>query len=147
MSEIQHTLNPRIPDVTIGIRNPRNIKIYPLSLAAEFQLKDILNDALQAYMGRDAKRKLENDSEFINAMIDLVKKSLVEILKLVADDISDDILNEITNDQATEIANVLFEQNFEQSVKNVKGLLEKIANLSASKRPLPQSANDTEPTT
>jgi len=118
-----------------------------LSLAAEFQLKDILNDALQAYMGRDASRKLENDAEFVNAMIELVKRSLVEILKLVADDISDDILNEITNDQATEIANVLFEQNFDQSVKNVQGLLEKIANLSASKRPLPQSVRDTDPTT
>jgi len=147
MSEIQYNLNPQIPTVTIGIRDLRNIKIYPLSLAAEFQLKDILNDALQSYMGRDAKKKLENDAEFIGQMIDLIKQSIVEILKLVADDITDDVLNEITNDQATEIANVIFDQNFDKSVKNVQGLLEKIKNLSVSRRPLPQSANDTEPTT
>jgi len=119
------TINPQITDVDVGIRTLRKIKIYPLAVGDQLKMTQLIEEALKAFF------KVEEGSEeslnvFMGFVIDLIKKNLEAILKLVALDESDDsdLFSEISNMQMSEIAKEIYIANFSEPSKNVMSLFE-----------------------
>ena len=118
-------INPQIMQVDIGVRDLRNITLYPLALGDQLKLTDIIEEGLQAFF------KVEQGSEesltmFMAFMFGLIKKNMPRMLALVVlDEDADKLMNEITNAQLDEIVQVVYEKNF-ASLKNLKGLLDRL---------------------
>ena len=121
----EENINPQITEVAIGVRDLRNIKLYPLALGDQLELSDVIKEALEAFF------KVEEGSEealslFVAFAFDLIKKNLTKILKLIAlDEDPKELLKEITNAQVDEIARIVYQNNFEV-LKNLKSLFGKV---------------------
>jgi hypothetical protein len=137
-------LNPQVVDIEIGIRTLRKKKIYPLSMADQLELSDLIAQALNAFFSRETGESEEQQNMALVAfIIDLIKQNLKRILEMVTDVKEDEnLLKEITNLQASEIANIIYEVNYESAVKNLKDLFEKVKGLFNSERLSQLSAND-----
>lgn len=120
-----NNINPQITEVAIGVRDLRNIKLFPLALGDQLELSDLIKEALEAFF------KVEEGSEealslFVAFAFDLIKKNLTKILKLIAlDEDPKELLKEITNAQVDEIARIVYQNNFEV-LKNLKSLFGKV---------------------
>ena len=118
-------INPQITQVEIGVRDLRNVTLYPLALGDQLKLTDMIEEGLQAFF------KVEQGSEesltmFMAFMFGLIKRNLPRMLALIAlDDDAEKLINEITNAQLDEIVQVVYEKNF-ATLKNLKGLLDKL---------------------
>ena len=133
-------LNPQIRETMIGVRSLRTKKIYPLSLADQLKMTDLITEALNAFFQKGD----QEDIVFVTFLIELIKSNINRILGMVMDIKKDkDILSEITNFQASEIAKIIYEVNYESVAKNMKGLFEKVKSLLALERLSQTSANDT----
>ena len=121
----ENNINPQITEVGIGVRDLRNIKLYPLALGDQLELSDLIKEALEAFF------KVEEGSEealslFVAFAFDLIKKNLTKILKLITlDEDPKELLKEITNAQVDEIARIVYQNNFEV-LKNLKSLFGKV---------------------
>lgn len=133
-------LNPQITETDIGVRSLRTITIYPLSMADQIKMSDLITEALKAFL----LKKDQKDLAFVKFMIDLIKKNIIGILAMVSDVKPDeeDLLGEITNVQASEIAKILYEVNYEGTIKNLKDLFEKVRSMFPSERLLQPSVKD-----
>jgi len=141
MPEIEDKqINPQIRTVLIGVRELRKIKIYPLSIADQLEITDLIAGPL----GRFAEAEDQSDSAFIALILDTLKKNLSKILTIATDEDGEEIMKDLTNKQAIDIGNIIYKENFEYLSKNIKGLWERIKNMSLSQRPLQQSAKDTD---
>ena len=133
-------LNPQVTGVEVGIRNLRKIKIYPLSVAQQWEMSDLITQALQVFMQRESK----NDYEFVANLLALIKDNLAKALTLVTD-LSEqecsDLFSEMTNVQMAKIIETIYDINYKPISKNVASLLEKIVTVFPSGRPLPTSAS------
>lgn len=135
----QKRLNPQITETDIGVRSLRTITIYPLSMADQIKMTDLITEALKAFV----LKKDEKDIAFVEFMVDLIKENMNRILAMVTDIKPDeDLLGEITNLQASEIAKILYEVNYEGTIKNLKDLFEKVSNMFPSERLLQPSVKD-----
>lgn len=134
-------LNPQITHTEIGVRNLRNITIYPLSMAAELKLSDLITKVLQAV----SKAQDQEDLEFVSVIVDLIKDNLGAMIEMVTDnEKGETILSEITNLQAVELAEIIYDINFAGAIKKAIGLFEKVRSIgSPAERSLPQSVNNT----
>ena len=139
-------MNPRITSIEIGTRNLRKIDIYPLSMAAELKLSDLITSVLQEFYAAQN----QEDLAFITVIVDLIKENLSRILDMITDDDvkSEDLLGSLDNYQAVELAEKIYDVNFDGAIKKALGLFEKARNIgeSPSKRSLQKSASDTEDT-
>lgn len=160
-------MNPKIRTVKIGIRTLTEIKIYPLSIAGQGDMADLISSACKEFFVGQEKtkptktKKTEtilpaqmSDLDFIKFVIDLLKKNLQKMLCMTTDfsdpKDADGLLANMDNDQAVEIAEIIFEQNYENSIKNSLGLFNRFRELFKDqmksddnlKGPSPQSSND-----
>ena len=136
-------MNPRITSIEIGTRNLRKIDIYPLSMAAELKLSDLITNVLQEfYAGQD-----QEDLVFVTAIVDLIKDNLSIILDMITDDDvkSEVLLESLDNYQAVELAEKIYDMNFAGAIKKALGLFERARSIreSPSKRSLQKSASAT----
>lgn len=131
-------INPQVTETDIGVRNLRKITIYPLSMADQLKMTDLITEALNAFFQKED----QEDIVFVAFMIDLIKKNISVILKMVTDvRDTDKLLSNITNYQASEMAKIIYEVNYESAAKNLKSLFEKIKNIFPSERLLQPSVN------
>ena len=148
-------INPKILKTEIGIRELEEIKIYPLSLAGQGEMADIVTEALSQFNGavspsphpaakiaKTGKGKpvqpasppppasQMSDMSIIAFIVDLIKKNLSKVLTLATDfdspEKADEALKKIDNDQAVEIAEIVWTQNYENSLKNGIALFRKV---------------------
>jgi hypothetical protein len=130
-------LNPQIVDVEIGIRSLRKITVYPLSMADQLKLTDIIVQAAMASVNSG------QDMAIPTFILQMMQENVGKILSMATDE-DEKLMNEISNLQAVEIANVLFEVNYGAVAKNFKSLSEKMKEMFQPERPLPQSVNGTD---
>ncbi len=132
-------LNPGVVDVDIGIHNLRTIKIYPLSVADQMQLADIITKALQKFFLHGGGQTLKDikDEEFVRFALSLIVENLEKILLLVTNisrpksvfnflNKKKNFLYDITNSQMVEIADIIFRVNYADPLKNGVSLSKKI---------------------
>lgn len=125
----------------IGVRVPKTITIYPLSMADEIKLTNKIASYFQQYQNikTTAEPIDENDDDFVEKMlsqddsidpqfvifvIKAIEENLIDILKMVCEE--EVTLNDITNDQFADLCNLIFDMNFAGTVGKFKSLLTKI---------------------
>jgi hypothetical protein len=118
-------LNPQIASLEIGIRNLRTIKIYPLSFGDQLEMTDLITETIQKFIEARGDKLREDNVEFVQFIIDLLRKNLSKIIKLISDE-ENTLLKEITNVQVVDMVNKIYEMNYEESIKNAQSLFEKI---------------------
>ena len=131
-------MNPNIKTVWIGIKELREVKLYPLSVADQFNTTDLLSKIVEEF-------NPQNNAEIASKLTDVLKTNLPNILEMVTDPKDTFTLAEIDNLQLSEIITMIFEANFEGMLKNFQSLFEKAKGLFQSKRSSQPSVNDTEP--
>jgi len=148
MSGDEARLNPQIREVTIGVRNLRNIKIYPMSMADQTRFIKLIEEVLNTYFAQlKGEEELSADKlpAFIMSLTDVVGKNIKDLMNIVIDpeEISaDDFFNDTTNTQMSEIVTHIVQDNFEEPSKNVMGLVKTFKNMFQLTRPSQQSLND-----
>jgi hypothetical protein len=136
-------LNPQIVEVPIGVRELETLTIYPLSLADQIALTDIVQATINAYFsGED-----QSDLALAAFVVAVIKENLPKVLKLITDHTTgkqvDALMRKITNDQALAIGQEVYRVNYESLLKNVNSLLDRVNGPSPARRPSPLSSNDT----
>ena len=134
-------LNPEIKKAEIGVRELKEITIYPLSMADQLSLTNLITDTVRKFFEKGGG---QDDLEFAAFLSKLIEENLETILLMVTDEKS--LLADMTNNQAVAIAEIVYEVNFGSLVKKVKSLLEKVKEQFPSGRPLPTFLDDTEDT-
>ena len=134
-------LNPQAQLVEIGVRELREIMIYPLSFASQLEMTDLITKAVQEFFSKREELETAPNIEVVSFVVETIRENIERIFHLVTDE--DDLLKDITNLQVVNIAALIYEMNYEAISKNAKGLFEKIAGLLPSKRSLPRSAKGT----
>ena len=135
-------LNPQIAETSVGVRSLRTIKIYPLAMADQLELTDILTVGLQEFVQAGDTE----DVAFVGAIIQLIKDNLAKIIEMVSDEKGEELLKDLTNPQAMDIAELIFDMNFGSLGKNVESLAGKVKVLFQSARQSPVSSKSTEDT-
>lgn len=143
-------LNPDIREVEIGVRSLYNLHIYPLSFGQQFELSDIVTEAVLKFYQTG---KEMTDIAVISFIVDVIKENAERVVKYVTDDsevggICEDakaksVLNLITNKQAFTIAEIIYKDNYESISKKVKDLFKQIQEDHLSERSSPDSSEDT----
>ncbi len=139
---VEPKLNPEIKKATIGVRELKEITIYPLSMADQLSMTNLITGTVRRFFEKDPN---VSDVEFAQFLSKLVEENLVTILTMVTDEGQANLEN-MTNNQAVAIAELVYEVNFGSLVKKVKSLLEKVKEQFPSGRPLPTFLDDTEDT-
>jgi len=142
-SVMSKRINPQVKEVEIGVRDLRNIKIYPLSMGDQFKMTEMISSALIQF---SEGSKETSDVAFVTFVIDLIKQNLVKILNMVTDEPGDKLVDDMTNSQAVEVVEIIFDVNFESVVKNSQSLIEKVKKLFPSMGQSRQSASTTQDT-
>lgn len=124
----KESIKPEIREITVGIKEPRTITIYPLSMQDQFDLIDTLqgtiNEIAQSYNFDDLKNE-----EALAFLQTVITKNLSMVLEYVTTDKERPTFSELTNNQFFEIVNIVFEVNYEGVIKNSKDLFQKITKM------------------
>lgn len=121
------SMNPQITTVQIGVKSLREVTLYPLSMADQFQMTELISTEINNFVGTDFNEL--SDIEMVEMVFDAVKRNLEKILKYVLEEKETVSFEEITNTQFVEIATRIYEINFDVFAKNWKTLKEKFPNL------------------
>ena len=125
-------LNPQITIVSVGVKQLREITIYPLSMADQFKMTDLIVSAVNEFYGI-AKKNPDNkglgDQELITTVLGLIEKNLQRILGLITDDAANIQFDELTNDQFSDLITLIYEINYEASLKKLSSLSTRIRKL------------------
>jgi hypothetical protein len=118
-------INPQITDFTIGVRNLRNIVIYPLSIFDEKKMAKQIAKGLEKFFSLEGS---DDNAKTVQIIVELVEENLVDILSIITqgEEKGEELIKEITNDQAGDLALLIYNVNYEGLIKKVKSLLEKI---------------------
>jgi len=116
-------MNPQIRTVNIGVRELRPIKIYPLSMADQTKMVDLIKGVLLRVFERQEESDA-NDMQLAELVIKEIQENLPVLLKYIVDE--EVPLEDLTNFQFTEIVGHVYKDNFEDAGKNVKNLVEKM---------------------
>lgn len=138
--ETRHDLMPEIREVTVGIKEPRRVKIYPLSVPDQLDLADTITDVLSTVLDLEQKGVLQSvaneddDSEesaeerksntlyLVQSLLTTLRDTIPTVVDKVFDDVSP---NEISNNQLINIAFIIYEMNYQDLTKNLKDLFKK----------------------
>ena len=129
-------LNPRIKSIEVGIEELKTHAIYPLSLAGEFKLSDIISKAAADV----AKGSDTSDIFMMQTAIEAIKVNLGTILEMVTKKNDRPDLNDMDNVQFSELADLIFEMNFAGAIKNFQSLVAKMKGMFLSTGQSPSSS-------
>ena len=138
-------LKPIVITVEVGVRELKQVPIYPLSMADQLSLPDKLVDAVSKMAQLDykslAQSTLKSVSSKVTNSADTPKNKDMELVKLILGLIQENIeyilekstdgltLSDITNDQFVNIVDVIFTINYEQSVGKALDLVKRAKKL------------------
>jgi hypothetical protein len=142
------TLNPQIKTMLVGIRELREIKIYPLAFGKQLEMTDMITEALSAWFAKDEMEDGDpHNLAFAQIILGIIKDNLGKIVALATDGDEDpELLNGLSNLQMVELAEHILNMNYlaVAESKNVTGLLERMSSLFLSRRPSVASASTTD---
>lgn len=139
-------INPQVRSVSVGKRTLRNISIYPLSLADQLDLTDLVTQGINAFLKTSPDESDESMMQFIALVIGLIKENIDKVLEMITDE-GKDILKEITNEQLSVIVEYVYGDNFEGPIKKAVSLFGErgpiLKQPSPSKKPSPRVVRST----
>ena len=131
-------LNPLHKSTTIGLREVKEIIIYPLSVGEQLKLTDIITDFLRKYFGAEdgtvAKAESMEDIALINELVEVIRENIGKVIVLTTDaEDADEILDNMTNDQLMDFVDIVYDMNFESARKKLQNLIQKVKGPSKDK--------------
>ncbi len=121
-------LNPQIAVISVGIKQLREVTIYPLSLADQFKVTDLVISVFNQFSTVTDKKGIK-EHELVTQAIKLVEENLQKILGLVTDKSANITFDELSNDQFSDLVILIYETNYEASLKKLQSLGQKIKTL------------------
>ncbi len=118
-------VNPQIKTVSVGVRELRDVKIYPLSMNDQYELSNLIMGILKDAASGKLDPQKQDQEEVLSFIQTLIFDNLMKILEFVTDPEEKPSIDELTNDQFYEIADVIFVVNFEGFLKNFKALVKR----------------------
>lgn len=126
-------LNPRIKKIELGLDEMTEYTIYPLSMASQFEISDIISKAADKIAGvTDGSGDMGTDIAVVQASIEVIKNNLGIILEKVTKKDNRPKLDDLDNVQFSELAELIFDVNYAGTIKNFQSLVQKIKNLFPS---------------
>ena len=117
-------LNPQIREISVGTKELKKVTIYPLSMADQFKLTDAVVDAFRQFSVIDPTQL--NDAAIVATMVTMIEENLQDLFKLLLAEDEQISFDELTNIQFTEIVEIVYEINYETSIKKFQDLISKI---------------------
>lgn len=150
MSELQ----PKIEKQIIGVRKLREITIFPMSVQDQLEMTDVITEAIQGIVSTGVDFQSINDIAVVGVLVKVVRDNATKMLSLITDQaelrggVSKDattkkkkkkftVLSELTNEQLTEIADKIWTMNYEGPLKNWKGLIDRVKELTSMRQSPP----------
>jgi hypothetical protein len=130
--------NPQIRSLKIGVKTLREIQIYPLSIADQTKATTAITKIISDFAGGKLQ-DMENE-KVVAYTIKAIKENLKTIFEFIVEKDEEIKLEELTNQQFSELAFIIFEVNYEASIKNLKDLSEKAKALWTSEGSSPKSS-------
>ena len=127
-------LNPQIREISVGTKELRKVKIYPLSMADQFKMTDAIVAAAQQFSVIDPKNL--NDATIVATMITMIEENLQDLFKLLLAEEEDITFDELTNVQFSDIVEIVYEINYETSIKKFQDLIDEVKKMLPSKVPV-----------
>ena len=117
------SLLPSCETIVLGIRNPQERKVYPISWHDMKKIQDVFFSVMAGAVNlSDSGYTQEQVYQYI---LSRISDHLGEVLDMVIDgDPVDE--KELTVGQVVDLAALVYSMNFEGISKNVKGLLQKL---------------------
>jgi len=125
-------LNPQITTLSVGTKSLREVTIYPLSMADQFKMTDALVSAFSKVS--EVTSEHTSDAAFVATMVKLIEDNLQELLDLVLADGESITFDELTNDQFSDLVMIIYEVNYESTIKKFRGLVEKVKGVIGPKK-------------
>ena len=154
-TEDMQNLNPQITDVEIGVRTLRKIKLYPLSVGDQMKMTAMIASTVSTFL---VTQEAKDEALMVGFFVSTINDNLAKFLALAVGEKegegkgypegeiqfpeTEEILGDTTNLQASEIAKIIYEMNYEESVKNFQSLFNQIKKLFPLERSLPGSVKD-----
>ena len=126
--------NPKARKFEIGIREIREITIWPLSLADEISFSEKIVSLVDGFDKSVLSDGEPSDVKATAYIIEAIQNNLVELLVYVTDDKVS--LSDLDNEQFVDLCTIIFEMNFDGAAGKIKRLLNRIKNLFPQKTPL-----------
>jgi len=141
-------MNPQIQTVGIGVKEIAEITIYPLSMADQFRLSDVIAEAITEYTANEQKKEdallewqvqykddLENnldkmpvqssDVEIFQIFIKTIQENLINILDLITETDNQITLDDLTNDQFAELCDIIYTVNYDNAMGKFQALIQR----------------------
>ena len=125
-------LNPQITTLSVGTKSLREVTIYPLSMADQFKMTDALVSAFSKFS--EVTSEHTSDAAIVATMVKLIEDNLQELLDLVLADGESITFDELTNDQFSDLVMIIYEVNYESTIKKFRGLVEKVKGVIGPKK-------------
>lgn len=125
-------LNPQITTLSVGTKSLREVTIYPLSMADQFKMTDALVSAFSKFS--EVTSEHTSDAAVVATMVKLIENNLQELLELVLADGESITFDELTNDQFSDLVMIIYEVNYEGTIKKFRGLVEKVKGVIGPKK-------------
>lgn len=128
-------LNPQIQEISVGTKELRKITLYPLSMADQFKMTDAVVAAFSQFSVIDPTTL--NDTAIVATMITMIEENLQDLFKLLLDPEEQVEFTELTNDQFTDIVTIVYEVNYENSIKKLQDLISRVKMVMPKTAPVP----------
>ena len=152
------SMNPQIQTVEVGVKELQKVTIYPLSMADQFKLSDIIANAITEYSDGESKKEnalLEwkekykddweshikempeqsSDVEMFQIISSAIQENLITILDLITETEKAITLDDMTNDQFAELCEVIYSVNYESAMGKLQALFQRAKNAFQLKKP------------
>jgi len=113
-------ITPNFPIMTVGIRNPRQVKVYPLSFADARKLKSVIMGLMHSV--QELKKDGFDILQIASFSVSVIEENIGALATMVLSEPVEE--EELSIEQAAELANHIYEMN-EGAVKNFLGLWKK----------------------
>jgi hypothetical protein len=142
----QVNLNPDIRELRIGVREYRNVTVYPLSVRDQLKTTSIVVGAVSTFFSAYENIDMIPETDFAMFISQLVSGNMDPIIKMaLADEPADnDPLADMTNRQLEELVRIVYEVNYSFLSSLLTKAVEKMKMVLPSKKLSPMSAIDTD---
>ena len=113
-------ITPNFPTMTVGIRNPRQVKVYPLSFADARKLKSVIMGLMHSV--QELKKDGFDILQIASFSVSVIEENIGALATMVLSEPVEE--EELSIEQAAELANHIYAMN-EGAVKNFLGLWKK----------------------
>lgn len=107
-------LNPDIRELSIGVRELRNVTVYPLSVRDQLKTSSIVSGAVVTFFKAYEDVDAVPETDFATFVASIINGNLDNVVKMALADepVDSDPLAEMTNKQLEQLVTMMYEVNY-----------------------------------